>query len=157
MSNLLTSSLDALTPVGQHFQTEVNSRVGYVNLLPGTVNGFARPINTPGGTGTALLSVDVLNNGSISLLTPVTVTFYADSGLLQPIGAVTIGAGVAGCTSRSTRVFANWVGLPVGTHPFWVKVDSLNAVIEADENDNVATGTVTVNQYGTYLPVVQRQ
>jgi hypothetical protein len=157
MGNLLASSLDVLTPVGVHFQTEVNSRVGYVNLLPGTVNGFAGPTNTPGGTGTALLSVDVLNNGSISVLTPVTVTFYADSGLLQPIGEATINAGVAGCRSRSTRVFTSWAGLSVGTHPFWVKVDSSNTVSESDESDNVAMGTVTVNQYGTYLPVVQHQ
>ena len=156
MSNLLTSSLDALTPVGQHFQTEVNSRAGDVNLLPGTAAGIPARISSPGDTATVTLYADVFNNGGLSVATPVVVTFYADSALTQPIGSTTISGGVAGCASRAIRVSTTWAGRPQGTHNFWVKVDASNSVSENNENDNVAAGTVSVYRYGNFLPIVTR-
>ncbi len=156
ISNLLTSSLDALTPVGQHFQTEVNSRPGDVNLLPGAAAGIPARISAPGDTATVTLYAEVFNNGGLAVTAPVVVTFYADSALTQPIGSATINSGVAGCASRATRVSTTWAGRPQGTHSFWVKVDASNSVSENNENDNVATGTVAVYRYGNFLPIVTR-
>jgi hypothetical protein len=156
MSNLLTSSLDALTQVGMHYRDEVNARVGDVNLFPSATTGVPARINAPGGTATVTLLADIMNNGSISATASVVVTFYADSALTQPIGSTTISGGVAGCASRAARVSTTWAGRPQGTHSFWVKVDPSNSVGENNENDNVAAGTVSVYQYGNFLPIVTR-
>ena len=47
MSNLLISSLDALTPVGQHFQTEVNSRRGRCQSPAGHSGWYSGPDQRP--------------------------------------------------------------------------------------------------------------
>jgi subtilase family serine protease len=47
--------------------------------------------------------------------------------------------------------------LPIGTTRFRVKVDSDNAAVEGDEDDNVTSGIVTVHPYGVWLPQHCRQ
>jgi len=157
MSSLLTPSLNTLSEVGMHFRDEADKRSGYVNLLPSAVGGSKGHIGASGGTATVSLSVDMLNNGNVPVSTPLRATFYADSSLRMPIGAAITTSEMRGCAIRSTRVSVTWSGLSAGTYPFWVKVDSSNAIHETNEVDNVAEGAVTVYQYGTYLPLMHRQ
>jgi hypothetical protein len=50
-----------------------------------------------------------------------------------------------------------WQNLPPGVHPFWVKIDSTNAVSETSENDNIGSGLVIINGKQTFLPVALRK
>jgi hypothetical protein len=63
---------------------------------------------------------------------------------------------INGCAARPYRVYTTWAGLPLGAHPFWVKVDSANSVIETNEADNVGTGVVYVYTNSLYLPIISR-
>jgi len=156
-SSLLENTLVKQTLVGETFQSEAASRVSSVNLLPGQVTGLADRVSGPGQTATAALSVEVFNNGSVANTTPTQVTFYADSARTQVIGTVMVSDTINGCAARSYRVYTTWAGLPLGAHPFWVKVDSANSVIETNEADNVGTGIVLVYARSLYLPMVSRQ
>ena len=104
------------------------------------------------------------NSGTLSAIAPIKVTFYRDQALTQEIGSAvydpnTRGA-VAGCTwdgRNSEQVSVLWNNLPVGTYSYWAKIDTLNAVPETKETDNVTTrGTVTVKSYGTFIPLTSR-
>jgi hypothetical protein len=155
-SNLLENTLVKQTLVGETFQSEAASRVSSVNFLPGQVTGLAGHVSGPGQTATAGLSVEVFNNGSVANTVPTQVTFYSDSALTQVIGTVTVSETINGCAARSYRVYTTWAGLPLGAHPFWVKVDSANSVIETNEADNVGAGVVYVYAHDLYLPIMSR-
>ena len=155
-SNLLEDTLTKQTLVGENFQSEAASKGSSVNLLPGQVTGLAGRVSGPGQTATAALSVEVFNNGSVANTAPTQVTFYADSARTQVIGTVMVSETINGCAARSYRVYTTWANLPLGAHPFWVKVDSANSVIETNEGDNVGEGVVHVYAHGLYLPMVSR-
>ncbi len=155
-SNLINQASTALTFVGEQFKNAVAARQATMDLRPVGAGGYPGYIGPSGGTATAGLWVDILNSGSTDSSIPFTVTFYADSGLSQPIGSITFTGTLRGCSIRSQRVGVQWAGLTAGVHPFWVKLDSNNAVVEENETDNVMSGTVTVYAYGTFLPIIYR-
>jgi hypothetical protein len=155
-SNLLDNTLGTQTLVGSTFQSEAASKGSSVNFLLGQVTGLPGRVSGPGQTATAALSVEVFNNGSVANTTPIQITFYADSALTQVIGTAMVSETVNGCAARPYRVYTTWAGLPLGAHPFWVKVDSANSVIETNEADNVGTGVVYVYTNSLYLPIISR-
>ena len=151
-----------ITPAGQLFQQSTFSSALYVNLLSGEVSN---PILLSPGTGTtvtATLTLAVHNNGTERAGSSFEVAFYRDSNLTDLIGTDTVpgpGAdfpGMTGCGTRHINVTVDWPGLPAGEHPFWVKIDYLDEIGESDEGDNVASGIVSVNALGIYLPIINR-
>ena len=146
----------ALTSVGVNFRDYVAAQSLYANLFAGTTTG------SQSGVGTAQLTADFFNNGTMNIDQPLQVTFYADAGLSQPIGSAAVNPNVDGCARRTYTALVNWSGLSTGTHPFWVKVDSGNAIGESNEGDNVANGSVVITNGGgnptathTHTPVPQ--
>jgi hypothetical protein len=155
-SSLLENTLDRQTLVGETLESQVASKVSYVNLLLGHIERTIGHTGGPGRTATVALSVEVFNNGSVANATPVKVTFYADRDLTQVIGTQIASATINGCASEASRLYMIWSGLSAGMHTFWVKVDSDNAVGEIDEADNIGEGVVFVYEHGVYLPLVTR-
>ncbi|MFW6183086.1 MAG: CARDB domain-containing protein [Chloroflexota bacterium] len=157
-SNLLNESGTALTQVGTAFRDYVNhpDRALHVNLKPEGVS--ALPAFTSGGTVTATLSADVINNGNRSAGAPFDVTFYSDSGLTQAIGTATVPAAtdVLGCARETQRVSVEWSDLSAGRHHFWVEVDSGSAIGESNENDNVVRGTLLVDPEQLFVPIIRQ-
>ncbi len=94
---------------------------------------------------------DVVNNGNIALAQPVSVTFYADVTLLDPIGTVVVN-GTPGCARRRQVAEVEWRNLVPGVHRFWVKVDSDDELNESSELDNVLPGIVVANGSRTLCP-----
>jgi hypothetical protein len=103
-----------------------------------------------------MLQVDVINSGNTQLTTPFTVTAYADQALTQPIGSAVVTQSISGCFQRTARVSVAWPNLSLGTHAFWIKVDSTNVVKESAEDDNVIMGKLTIYPHGVLLPLVNR-
>jgi len=142
------------TPAGRMFKINVTARPLASNLRPRSASGMA-PLATPDNTSvTATLSVQLVNNGNQLVDLPFTVTFYSDAALTQVIDSTVITDGVPGCVRRRVTVSVDWPDLEVGLHPYWVKVDSANAISETDEADNVIEGQVFVGTWRLYLPIV---
>ncbi len=155
VSSLITAEPAALTQQGLLFRQNVASRGAQVNLRPGSIPpaamlASARPV-------TATVAVQLYNTGTVSNSLPFTVTFYADSALTQPFGSVSVSPGLEGCACREATATTTWPGLAVGSHRFWVVVDSGDAVHESDESDNVASGVVTIYPHGAYAPLIVRR
>ncbi len=154
----------ALTPMGLAFQQEATARVGQSNLVGGVARDITTFIRQPASTASAVLTASFRNGGTRSIVDPVTITFYSDAGLTQVIGAAQYNpadkGAITGCTwdgRNSEHVSILWNNLPVGTHQYWARIDSANAVGETNEGDNVTTkGTVTVLSNGLLIPVVNR-
>lgn len=144
-----------LTEPGQAYWDEIDNRSLEVNLLPDQV--LAPPVSVvlPTDTATATLSVELRNNGNTAITSPITVTFFANEGLTQPIGSAVI-EGLGGCARPSAWASVTWPDLEVGVHPFWVKLDSPEAIAETDESDNVATGAVLIGLPPSFLPLITR-
>ncbi len=153
----------ALTMMGQAFQQAANASQNWTNLAGGVAQNVVALAQT-NNQGSALLTATFRNSGTLSAITPIQVTFYRDQALTQEIGSVVydpnVRGAVTGCTwdgRNDKRVSVLWAGLPVGTYNYWAKIDTLNAVTETTETDNVTTqGTVTVKPYGTYIPLTSR-
>jgi hypothetical protein len=147
----------ALTVPGQSYQVMAQATTPEINLLAADVPWASGRIMHPGDPAIAELSVLVVNNGNISTGGTVDVTFYSDSGLTNVIASATLGE-LGGCARKSVvvEVLVTNPAWGVGVHPFWVKVDSANAVVESDEGDNVGTGTVRVGLVRSILPAVLR-
>jgi len=150
--------------MGQAFQQAANSSDNWTNLVGGVAQNVVTLAQT-NNQGKALLTATFRNSGTLSAIAPVKVTFYRDQALTQEIGSAvydpnTRGA-VTGCTwdgRNDKQVSVMWNNLPVGTYHYWAKIDTLNAVTETTETDNVTTqGTVTVKPYGTFIPLTSRQ
>jgi len=154
VSNLVTDSQTALTPLGELFQSSVASRPTYVNLRPDPVPPLSA--YAPSGVATASLAVSVYNIGTAPTASSFTVTFYSDGALTKPFGSAVIPPGLPGLEERRAIATVSWPGLLVGSHPFWARVDSGEAVAESDEKDNVAAGVVTVLSKRLYLPIASR-
>ncbi len=154
----------ALTMMGQAYQQAANASDNWTNLIGGVAQNVVT-LARSNNQGAALLTATFRNSGTLSVISPIKVTFYRDQALTQEIGSAvydpnTRGA-VSGCTwdgRNSEHVSIMWNNLPVGAHSYWAKIDTLNAVTETQETDNVTTrGTVTVKPNGTFIPLTSRQ
>ena len=154
----------ALTPMGQAFQQASKASANWSNLVGGVAQNVVA-LARQDGKGSALLTASFRNSGTLSVIAPVTVTFYRDQALTQVIGSAvydpaTRGA-VTGCSwggRNGEQASIMWNNLPVGTYQYWAKIDPANAIGETSDADNVTTmGTVTVRRYGTYVPLTNRQ
>ena len=157
VSSLLVSTHVRLTLAGENFRDQVAARPATINLFLGQVGATAGHAGVPGGTATVNLYAQVFNNGSVATGTPFPVTFYADQALTQVIGSTVVSEAVDGCVVRPLVAQVTWADLPVGNHPFWVKVDSADSIGETNEGDNIGTGTATVSIFGRFLPLISRQ
>jgi hypothetical protein len=162
VSNLITGSITntaslTFTQVGWTFKTSVAGRPLTSNLQPRSTNGTA-PLSTPENSRvTATLAVQVVNDGNRHALTPLTITFYANSALTEVIDSTIITTGIPGCARRLVTAKVTWPNLGVGMHPYWVKVDASNAVDESNEADNVIAGQMFVGTRQLFLPLVAKK
>ena len=156
-SNLLTSDSLRLTQPGETFRDNVAARPQYVNLAANNATHATVRTTRPTDTITATLSVAVVNAGSIQTFSSFTVTFYADSGLTQPIGTAAVDTLLRGCESTTATASVTWSNLAVGTHRFWAKIDSGESIAESDEKDNVIPGSVAIFPNGLHLPIIIRR
>jgi hypothetical protein len=154
----------ALTMMGQAFQQEATTRAGQSNLVGGVASDVVTFADKTTNTGSAVLTASFRNSGTRSIISPVTITFYSDQALTKVIGTVTYNpedrGAITGCAwdgRNSDQVSVVWNNLPVGSHQYWAKVDTSNAVGETNEGDNVTpAGTVFVQSQGLYVPVTVR-
>ena len=153
ISNLYSdAALTQISPVGQALQQEMTARSAKPDLQPIQLSNPTGFIIAPATTATVTLSANVINNGDTAVLTPITVTFYADENLTQLIGTADIVPSLYGCASVTTAVSVNWADLSSGVHRYWVKVDA--APNEADMIDNIASGIVIIDPQQIFLPVI---
>lgn len=154
----------ALTMMGQAFQQAANASENWTNLAGGVGQNVVTLARTD-NKGSALLTASFRNTGTLSAIAPIKVTFYSDQALTKEIGAVVYDPNVRGAVNgcawdgrNGEQASVMWNNLAVGTHDYWAKIDTLNAVAETREDDNVtAKGTVTVKPYGTFVPMTSRQ
>jgi hypothetical protein len=151
-SNLLEQDLSTFTPAGQMFNYYAYAQPLQANLLPIAANGIPAFTPSPTATVSATLTLQLVNNGTIPA-TPFSVTFYSNAGLTQEIGSAVVQK-ARGCSRSEHMVTTTWDNLTSGVHPFWAKVDSLNNVGEANENDNVIQGFVIINPQQRLLPLI---
>lgn len=155
----------ALTMMGQAFQQAATSSNNWSNLAGGAARNVVTLARPDTGKGSALLTASFRNTGTVSVIAPFTVTFYADPALTQVIGSAvydpSVQGAVTGCAwdgRNGEHISVMWSDLPVGTHQYWAHIDPVNAIGETTETDNVTTvGTVTVRPHGTYIPLTNRQ
>lgn len=154
-SNLLTDDFRDLNAIGRTFRDHVAAEALYGNLVIGRVPPVQARLG-PGGQTTAPLKVQFRNNGNAAITQPFEVSFYADAGLTQQIGAATVTGAVEGCATRPYEATVTWSGLREGQHDFWVVLDSQDAIQEstAGEGDNIGRGTVYVYERQVQLPLV---
>lgn len=148
----------ALTQMGRTFRQYVAAQTTSVNLVAGAAYNHVGYVGAD-GDGAALLDVGFHNSGTTGVTRPFLVTFYADAGLTQEIGRVTVDNTVNGCAwGRNTdRARLVWRGLRPGTHRYWAKIDSGNEITaETNERDNITSGVVKVYARTSYAPVVAR-
>jgi hypothetical protein len=154
VSNLLDGSPLALTQQGQAFKGGVAERTPYANLAPAPIDPVVGGAER--GPASVTLTAQVYNTGTNGNLPPFAITFYADEALQTPIDSVVVPDGLPGCGQRVLPASVTWSGLAPGTHRFWVMVDSMGAVPESIETDNVASGVVTVYPHQHLVPLVRR-
>lgn len=152
----------ALTPMGKAFQQLATSRAGASNLVAGQAQGGSAFAAYGSGKATVTLRVSYGNAGSRSVAQPFDVTFYSDANLTKPIGSVRVNpaetGAITGCSwdnRYGEQAQVTWDNLSVGSHRYWAKIDSGNAIGETNENDNVVSGTVRItNRNVAYIPAV---
>jgi hypothetical protein len=155
VSNLINNPTSGtLSNLGQTFRNRVASQAPTINLYPDRASSLFAFTNIT-GTVDVTLEAEVGNNGTASA-GAFQVTFYSNQGLTNMIGTPqTIAAqAMTGCGTRNITVSVPWSGLGPGLHYFWVKVDSLNAVGETSETDNVRRGSVYVDPELILLPAI---
>ena len=167
VSNLVTNTLLAPTPLGLEFQNIVQARSQYKNLVAGPVSYPTAFSNPPGGTGEVTLKATLANNGNTAVENEFQVTFYKDISLTQEIDTVTMttsgsgGSIVEGCVREMLEAEVTWSDLPPGLHYYWVKIDSANEVEENPpsgdgEADNIASGFVIIDPGQMMFPVARK-
>ncbi len=154
--NLLKNNGNQYNGVGETFKSHIQNEPIYRNLFLQSVSGN-QVSQDPDGTSTARLSITFRNNGNVAVDKPFDITFYRDAALTQPIASETISGLVRGCATRSYTAEVEWSGLSEGSHPFWVKLDSNNSILEqpANDNDNIRSGQVIINDAPLYQLDVQ--
>jgi hypothetical protein len=156
VSNLVRNNV--LTQPGQAFVSYVQGLSTQINLYQDGVNNPVLDTGT-GSTVNAVLKINIRNGGNVAPGNNFFVTFYKDAALSQPIGTATVAApgtnsaGMTGCSRMMRVASVNWDNLPPGVHPFWVKIDSTNSIVETNESDNFGAGIVIVDGSQVFLPV----
>jgi hypothetical protein len=157
--------LTSLTELGQQYLAEATALPSYTNLALAPVGAVAVESAVISGTADAPLRAEVVNNGSLSVGSAFSVTLYSDSALTAVIDQVNVPAPdvsnalLRGCAMVTVPVSVTWTGLTAGLHPFWVKVDSQDDVVEAGpagELDNVGKSFVLVDSDRIWMPVFFR-
>ncbi|PIE81485.1 MAG: hypothetical protein CSA11_03870 [Chloroflexi bacterium] len=139
-----------LTPMGVAYQQAATSEL-YINLVPEVEsNPFVAQ-----NSNEITLTVSVMNNGSISVTDPFTVTFYEDELMTEEIGSYRVEETIGGCVRSSVEVAVNWDNLAPGLNEFWGMIDSDNDIDE-DNTDNQFNGFVLVNPWQLVLPMIYR-
>ena len=146
----------ALTVPGQGWQDYVTAIPPTINLLPTQVPTVTVSLPYGGDFAAVNLSAVVMNSGNVAAYETVMVTFYSSEDPAVPIGSATL-SNLGGCARRQAVVTTTWDSLAVGTRPFWVKVDSTEAIDESVETDNVMQGWVVILSPTVFLPLVYRQ
>jgi hypothetical protein len=163
-SNLASSGSGSLnlTLAGQATSAATRAEPAKVNLVATAVDSqMGAAID---GDASVLLTVVMRNNGNTRVNAPINVTFYSDKNLTKVIGTTTVQApnddfiGMTGCGVRGLKVNVHgiWPDTPPGDYMYWVKVDSSNSISEVREDDNVASGVLTILPAGTFLPLLVR-
>lgn len=154
VSNLTDDEVN-LNEIGQIFSNAVSAIPPAVNLIPDQAsNPSAFAVD---GTADVNLWLSFRNTGNTTLRQAFSVTFYANVALTNVIGTTIVSNdNLIGCGQQAYQASTVWNNLPVGTYPFWAKVDSLGSIFENNEDDNVITGTVTVSASGVLLPVIHK-
>lgn len=141
-----------LSTLGTVFRNEIASTPLDINLLLPSVSNTA-----VSNTTSAVISVEIRNNGGLPTSNSVTVSFYSNAALTNLIDEVVIPADLSGCAVEGQTVSVTWNGLvPDQVNQFWVKVDSGDAIDESKESDNVASGLVIVDPDQIFLPIITR-
>ncbi len=153
----------AFTQMGNAYQDLVAAQPTSVNLVAGNAANAVGHLVAPATTADVTLSVSFRNAGTTSIIDPFEVTFYADAAMdiddeigTAVVDPTTQGA-INGCAwgRNSDTASVLWTDLDVGTHNFWVKIDSNDAIDdETNENDNVTSGQVTIFPRANRLPTI---
>jgi hypothetical protein len=151
-SSLLDSSEQNLSLPGQTYQVRAGAAGRTFNLYPATTNARVLPVPGAPSTLNATLTATIRNAGTVNTTGNVSVTFYANAGLTQPIGTVAITNPLRGCDGSTSQVSMTWANLPRGKRDYWVVVDPGNGWAETNEGDNAIKGTVFVGSKWTFLP-----
>jgi len=155
VSNIVTGTYYAMTPVGESFRQEVLGHPARVNLLAYQASPEIA-YSDPSGVVTVTFSFRVANNGDVTLAAPVTVTWYADESLSVPLASTTL-SGLPGCATSALVTATGVLTEGAGAVPYWVKVDATDALPEFDEADNVAQSVVLIDPVQAYLPLIMRR
>ena len=144
----------ALSPMGQTYRAEVATRgTPMPNLYLEKAVGAVGFMPVPGSV-TVDLVAKIRNSGNARSVQPVTVTFYRDAALTQPIASAPLGPLTVGCSAFQYEARVSWTLTTPGRYRYWVKVDTGNVLAESNENDNVQQGVVLVNPYQTFVPIL---
>ena len=142
-------SVTALNQIGLAYRDKIAASELTYNLVAGEARDVTAKAS--GGTADVELAAGFYNNGSGGIDDIFSVTFYTDENLTQVIGETKViprATGlINGCSWGRISDWASftWTEVPVGTHNYWVKVDSHNSIkVEDSEKDNVAMGKVTI-------------
>ncbi|MCO5186754.1 MAG: hypothetical protein M9918_00895 [Anaerolineae bacterium] len=153
-SNLLEDDFTTLSQLGLSYQDFIDTNSYNKNLLVGRVSSSIGPIVS--AEADVQLSAEIRNNGTQMVTGPITVRFYKDAALTQPIGsAVTIPDGLRGCARSRATVSTTWANLGLGFYNFWVRVTPVAG--ETNLSDNVGTGTFLIDDTPVVMPVVLRK
>ena len=152
---------DALTQMGNAYRNYIAAQPTSVNLVANSAPHVAGHLVYPATTADATISVNFSNTGTTSITDPFEVTFYADAAMTDEIGTAVVDPEVQGAINgcswgrKSDAASVVWTDLAVGTYTYWVKIDSNNDIDdETNENDNIATGQVTIFRLGNRLPII---
>ena len=150
-NNYAADSPNALTLVGNAYRDRIFTHDSTMNLIAGDAPDVEIKAIQPQGLADVELFVGYSNSGSRFILDPFWVTFYSNAALTKIIDQTKVEPGstglINGCSWGRITEWSSviWPDLPVGTHSFWVKIDSQNDIKnETNEGDNVARGEVVV-------------
>lgn len=153
----------AMTMMGSTYANLAANSPGSSNLAAGMAFDAIAYVPDSSETASVTLTANFRNTGTRSIISPIQVTFYADQALTQVIGTTTYdpatSGAVFGCSwdgRNSEQISIQWDDLPVGRHPYWVKIDSGNSVTEQNESDNVTSGMAIVTSNVLFVPHIGR-
>lgn len=138
-----------MTLVGQTYKDIIASAPSKTDLL--IERTFANH-----DAGVVTLGADIRNAGNIPLVSPVKISFYANSAQTDLIGQVTLNPVLNGCARDVATVTTTWTPPHAGVNQFWVKVDSGNQISEMNEMNNGKSGLVIESPSQVWIPFVHQ-
>lgn len=141
-----------LTQMGQRYRDLIAETTTQPNLVIDQVLAELVDADPQSGVGTATLRVRIRNNGNTPTTAPFQVKFYRDANRTQLIGQATVPAGLEGCAVNDVVVEVEWENLSPGVYPYWVTVDSEEAIGSSKTGSSV----VIVDPVRLFLPTVRR-